>query len=177
MEQGSHRLPERDRTPLYLGAVAGVLYVSEGLPYGIVNCFIPTYLRFQHVDLTSIGLLNLAGLPWTLKFIWSPLVDMFGTYRRWIAGAVAVIALSLAAMALAPVGVVFYGLIAILALASATQDIAVDAFTIRATPAKWIGPINSIRVTAYRIALTAPGALALIAGWAGWPKAFAVATM
>ena len=66
-------------------------------------------------------------------------------------------------------GTTFYALVALLALSSATQDIAVDAFTIRATPPRMLGPVNSIRVTAYRIALmVGGGALAALAGRVGW---------
>ncbi|HSP14508.1 MAG TPA: MFS transporter [Thermoanaerobaculia bacterium] len=169
---------ERSRTTLYLGSIAAILYFSEGLPFGIVKEFVPLYLRVQKVDLTSIGLLNIVGFAWTLKFLWSPFVDTVGTYKRWIAGAVLGIAFALGGMALrtAP-GPVFYGFVALLALASATQDIAVDAFTIRMTPTKLLGPINSIRVTAYRIALTSPGVLAVIGQHQGWPHAFAFAAV
>ena len=161
---------------LALGTVATVLYLSEGLPFGIVKEFAPMYLRFAKVDLTSIGLLNVAGFAWTFKFLWSPLVDAYGTYRRWIGGALVVIAGSLALMAMRPApGVPFYMLIVLLALGSATQDIAVDAFTIRATPGGMLGPINSVRVTAYRIGMMAPGPLAIVAQALGWRHAFATA--
>jgi PAT family beta-lactamase induction signal transducer AmpG len=177
-EQGSSRLNERSRSTLFLGSVAAILYFSEGFPYGIVKEFVPLYLRVRHVDLTSIGLLNIVGFAWTLKFLWSPLVDELGTYKRWIAAAVFGIALSLAGMAaVTTLGMLFYALVAMLALASATQDVAVDAFTIRMTPAKLLGPINSIRVTAYRIALTAPGVLAVVGQAAGWPAAFGAAAV
>src|SRR6266511_3707288 len=177
-EQGSSRLNERSRSTLFLGSVAAILYFSEGLPYGMVKEFVPLYLRVRHVDLTSIGLLNVVGFAWTLKFLWSPLVDEFGTYKRWIAAAVFGIAISLAGMAaVTTLGMAFYALVAMLAFASATQDVAVDAFTIRMTPAKLLGPINSIRVTAYRIALTAPGVLAVLAQAAGWPHAFGAAAI
>jgi PAT family beta-lactamase induction signal transducer AmpG len=171
-------LNERKRSTLFLGSIAAILYFSEGLPYGIVKEFVPLYLRVQHVDLKSIGLINVVGYAWTLKFLWSPFVDTVGTYKRWIATAVLIIATTLGAMAaMTTPGSTFYALLALLALASATQDIAVDAFTIRNTPPKLLGPVNSIRVTAYRIALTAPGFLAWIAQNAGWPKAFAVAAI
>ncbi|HEY3055520.1 MAG TPA: MFS transporter [Thermoanaerobaculia bacterium] len=169
---------DRSRSTLFLGSVAAILYFSEGLPYGMVKEFVPLYLRVRHVDLTSIGLLNVVGFAWTLKFLWSPFVDEFGTYKRWIAAAVFGIALSLGGMAaVTTLGTSFYALVAILALASATQDVAVDAFTIRMTPARLLGPINSIRVTAYRIALTAPGVLAVVGQAAGWPHAFGVAAI
>ena len=177
-EQGSSRLTERARTPLLLGSVTAILYFSEGLPYAIVKEFVPLYLRVQHVDLTSIGLINIVGFAWTAKFLWSPLVDTIGTYKRWIVVAVFAITITLATMAAAnKPGSFFYALLAVLAIASATQDIAVDAFTIRNTPTKFLGPINSIRVTAYRIALTAPGLLAWIGQNAGWPQAFATAAI
>ena len=171
-------MDQRKRSTLFLGSVTAILYFSEGLPYGIVKEFAPLYLRVQHVDLKSIGLINIAGYAWTLKFLWSPLVDTVGSYKRWISAAVLAIAIVLAAMAANTTpGMTFYTLLALLALASATQDVAVDAFTIRSTPAKLLGPINSIRVTAYRIALTSSGFLAWIAQNAGWPHAFAVAAI
>ncbi|HEX3111061.1 MAG TPA: MFS transporter [Thermoanaerobaculia bacterium] len=161
----------------FVPAVAGVLYFSEGLPFGIVKEFVPMYLRFRHVDLTNIGLLNIVGFAWTLKFLWSPLVDTFGAYRRWISAALIGIAIALFGMASTLPGPLFYSCVALLALASATQDIAVDAFTIRATPHDLLGPVNSIRVTAYRIALTSPGILAAVAQRSGWGTAYSTAAV
>jgi len=161
-----------------LAAIAAALYFSEGLPYGIVKEFVPMALRFRHVDLTSIGLLNTVGIAWTLKFLWSPLVDELGTYRRWIAGAVLALTVALLGMSVSAIpSTLFYTFVAMLALASATQDIAVDAFTIRATPEELLGPINSVRVTAYRIALTSPGILALAAQRFGWGMSFRIAAI
>ncbi|MCU1231405.1 MAG: arabinose efflux permease family protein [Acidobacteria bacterium] len=174
--EGSRYLAERSRTSLVVGSSIAVLYFSEGLPYGIVKEFMPLYLREHGVEVDQIGLLiGIVGYAWTLKFLWSPYVDAAGTYRRWILAAVGVITICFAAIAFAPIGMVLYGLVALVALASATQDIAVDAFTIRATPTHLIGPVNSIRVMAYRVAIMTPGFLALIAKWRGWPVAFAAA--
>jgi len=171
-------LADRPRTHFTLGAIAAVLYFSEGLPFGIVTDLVPVYLRIEHIELKTIGLASGVSIAWTLKFLWSPLVDTFGTYRRWIAGALIAIIGSLAAIALLPSNVttMFYALLAILAIGSATQDIAVDAFTIRATPSSMLGPVNSIRVTAYRVAMMAGGGgLAIVAGRAGWRTAFGAA--
>src|SRR5437763_4408868 len=124
------------RTSLFVGGVAAVLLFSEGLPFGIVTELMPLYLRVHHVALTAIGSLSVVGLAWTLKVFWSPLVDLFGTYRRWIAGAVSTMLLILAAFAALPetVAAWFWVLIALFTVASATQDMAIDAFTIRITP-------------------------------------------
>jgi len=167
---------QRRRTTLFLGSVAAVLYFSEGLPYGIVRELVPAFLRFQHVGLPAIGeLSSVAALAWSLKLFWSPLVDTFGSYRRWIAGALVAIVLALLAMSATSVPLL-YVFVAALAVASATQDIAVDAFTIRATPQNLLGPVNSIRVAAYRVALiVGGGALLALADRTGWRVVFIVA--
>lgn len=150
-----------------------MLYFSEGLPYSIVNDLIPVYLRFHHIELAAIGYLNLVRFAWVFKFAWSPAIDMLATYRRWIATAVAIITAALLVIPLLPIGPYVYALVFVLALASATQDIAADAFTIRAVTPKMIGPINSIRVMAYRAAvIVAGGGLLALAGRTNWHVTF-----
>lgn len=161
-----------------LAAFATVFYFSEGLPFGIVQEVLPLYLRSEGVSLTQIGLLSTVRLAWTLKFFWSPLVDAYGSYRRWISAALAVITLALGLLALFPlVGTASFWVVAtLLAVGSATQDIAVDAFTIAATEKRWLGIVNSIRVTMYRIAMIAAGGgLAALADRFGWASAFGTA--
>ncbi len=135
----------------------------------------PLYLRAHGVALTAIGSLSTVGLAWTLKFLWSPLIDSFGTYRRWIAAAVLAMAAILVAFAVLPesVGRAFWVLITLFVIASATQDIAIDAFTIRITPKEMLGPVNSIRVMAYRVAIiVGGGGMAALAGRSGWHGTF-----
>src|SRR4051812_15284741 len=136
----------------------------------------PVYLRVHHVELTAIGFLSTIPSAWTLKVFWSPLVDAFGTYRRWIATAVLSMAICMAVLAAMPTtaGPAFWTILAIFAIASATQDLAVDAFTIRATPPDLVGPVNSIRVAAYRTALiVGGGGLVALSGVIGWRGSFA----
>ncbi|HXH90083.1 MAG TPA: MFS transporter [Thermoanaerobaculia bacterium] len=171
-----------DRQPsrLFAASVAGLLYFSEGLPFGIVNDLLPVYLRVHHVELTTIGFLSTVASAWTLKVFWSPLIDSFGTYRRWIATAVLAMAICMATMATLPaaIGATFWTVITIFAIASATQDLAVDAFTIRATPPELVGPVNSIRVAAYRAALiVGGGGLVALSGVIGWRGSFAAAAV
>jgi len=164
------------KTRLY-ASVAALLYFSEGLPFGIVNDLMPVYLRVHGVDLTTIGFLSTVASAWTLKVFWSPLIDAFGTYRRWIATAVLAMAGCMIALAVSPesFGTAFWTIITIFAVASATQDLAVDAFTIRATPQEFVGPVNSIRVAAYRVALiVGGGGLVALSGVIGWRGSFAM---
>src|ERR1700675_2048215 len=74
----------------------GVVYFAEGFPFGIVVDNLPVYFRKHGVSLTEIGLMSLLGAPWTLKVLWSPLVDRFGTRQRWIMACLTSVAVMLA---------------------------------------------------------------------------------
>src|SRR5258708_25468109 len=96
----SYHVPLIDRRSRWLiFPLAGILYFSEGLPFGIVTELAPLYLRLQHVPLATIGLLGAVGSAWTWKVFWSPLVEL-GTYRRWISGALAAMTILLASLAI-----------------------------------------------------------------------------
>jgi len=158
-------------------ALAAVLYFSEGLPYGIVNDTVNLYLAANGISLEKIGLAASVGLVWTLKFLWAPAIDTFGTYRSWIVAALLTIALCIATFAMTPAAsLVFWIAMTILAFASATQDIAIDAMTIRITPPDLLGIVNSTRVAAYRVAIiVAGGGIAAATARLGWPGAFTAA--
>ncbi len=162
-----------------LPALATILYFSQGFPFGIVTETVNLYLSFAGVPLATVGLVGSVGIAWTLKVFWAPLVDLFGTYRSWIFGSLAVLTLSLAAIGLVPpAGPAFWIAISALAMASATQDIAIDALTIRITPAASLGMVNSARVTAYRVAIIAAGGgVAVLADRIGWNAAFGVSAI
>jgi PAT family beta-lactamase induction signal transducer AmpG len=163
------------RQRLTIPAIAAILYFSQGFPYGVFVETLNLYLSVQRVPLATIGLLSSLGVIWTLKVFWAPLVDAVGTYRQWILGALIVLAVAFGAFSFAaPAGSVFWVAAAVLVAASATQDIAIDALTIRITPRDLLGPVNSARVTAYRVAvIAAGGGIAVLADRAGWPAAFA----
>ena len=160
-----------------LGWVA-VLYFAEGMPFGVVKELMPVYLRASGVDLTTIGLYSLVGLPWTFKFLWSPLIDRYGDRRTWTAACLLVLAAASAAMApIAPTAAALVGAVMlVMAIASATQDIAIDAYSIGLAESGEEGSINGVRVTAARIALIASGGgLVLLSTMLGWPAVFVVA--
>lgn len=158
-------------------AIAAILYFSQGLPFGFVTETLNLYLAVLKVDLTDIGLLSGVGIIWTLKVFWAPIVDLFLSYRIWIAAALVTIAACIAALGtVTPTSTAFWVAVIVLVIASATQDIAIDALTIRITPRDMLGPVNSARVAAYRGAmLFASGGLAYLASRLGWPLAFTVA--
>jgi len=112
---------------------------ASGIPLGLVWIAIPDWMRDIDVDIRIVGLFTLAQVPWTFKFLWAPLMDRFvppklGRRRGW--AIISQIGLLVSILALAGVGhhpdapwVV--GAIALaIALAGATQDIAIDAYAV-----------------------------------------------
>ncbi len=160
-------------------AWVAVLYFAQGFPFGLVADNLPVYFRTHGVSLTEIGLMSLLGLPWTLKVLWAPLVDRFGTRQRWVVCALLVMAGVLMALPFFPPAELSWGLWACLLLltfASATQDLAIDAYTIGLLAPGEEGTANGVRVSAYRAALiVGGGGLVILARPLGWALVFQVA--
>ncbi len=164
-------------------AMAGCLATgfASGLPLYVGAQLIPAWARSTGVDLTTIGLLGLAGLPYTWKFLWAPVLDAtdpvgWGRRRSWAAICQAGLLLSIGALSLieldggAGATWALGGLALLIALLSATQDVALDAWRRELLPDRSLGLGNSLFVNAYRISSLVPGSLALIlADRLPWP--------
>ena len=152
-----------------------ILSFASGFPFGLFNDLIPVYLRANGASLAQIGLLSTLALPWALKFLWAPAVDRLGTRRRWIAGTQIGLAIALVLLpGTGPsVGPGFFVLLLTLVALSATQDIAVDGYTIEIMDRNELGPANGTRVMGYRIGMIVAGGV-LVAGSArlGWTAVF-----
>jgi PAT family beta-lactamase induction signal transducer AmpG len=162
-------------------AIVALLYLVEGFPFGISHKVWPVYYRTHGASLESVGLLSGLYLAWFFKFLWSPLVGAWASAQRWIVGALCVMAAALCALGsfdAATIGPLAWATLLAFCLASATQDIAIDAYTIGLVPRGEEGPANSVRLTAYRLALLAAGGpLLLLPDRIGWPATFATAAL
>lgn len=160
-----------------LGWIA-LLYFAEGLPFGIAYDVWPVYFRVHGVSLREIGFMSLLSLPWTLKLLWAPAVDRWGARQHWISAALVSLALTsllLPAFDAAHPGPLLWALMLAFTLASATQDIAVDAYAVDLASPGEEGAINGMRVTAARVALLlGGGGLITAAGWWGFEPLFAL---
>lgn len=156
-----------------------LLYFAEGFPFGIVVDNLPVYFRTHGVSLTEIGLMSLLGAPWTLKVLWSPLVDRFGTRQRWVVSCLLTMAVVLFALPFfeaAHPSVWLWGALITLTTASATQDVSIDAYTIGLLDPGEEGVANGVRVSAYRVALVVGGGgLVILARPLGWTLVFHIA--
>jgi PAT family beta-lactamase induction signal transducer AmpG len=140
----------------------------------------PVFFRRHGATLAAIGWLSGLSIAWSLKVFWSPLVDRFGERQHWIAACLALMAGCLAVFAGADrdgVGGIAWLAIGLFCLASATQDIAIDAYTIGLVERGHEGPANSVRITAYRAGLIAAGGMLLLPRWIGWSGAFLAAAL
>lgn len=154
---------------------------TSGLPLYVLIQLIPAWLRTEGVDLATIGLFSLIALPFTWKFAWSPLLDRFaipglGRRRGWMLLTQVVLLAAIALLgSFSPqnsLNTIVYIVIAI-TIASASQDIAIDAYRRELLSDEELGTGNAIHVNAYRIASLVPGSLALIlADHMAWQQVF-----
>ncbi|HLX10334.1 MAG TPA: MFS transporter [Thermoanaerobaculia bacterium] len=156
-----------------------LLQFSSGMPLGLVWIAIPDWMRKIGVDIRVVGLITLAQAPWTFKFLWSPLMDRYtppflGRRRGW--AALAQVALCILTLGLAGVGRhpdtpwVVAALALAIAFASATQDIALDAYAVDVLRPDEQAVAGGARTAVYRMAMLVAGGLAITAaGRFSWP--------
>ena len=145
------------------------LYFAEGLPYFIVNTISVVMFKDLGMDNGTLALItSLIGLPWMIKPLWSPFVDIFRSKRWWIVTMQLLMALCVALIALSAglsTFTVCLILFALAAFASATHDIAADGFYMIALDERRQSAFVGIRNTFYRIAMVfGQGVLVVIAG-------------
>lgn len=158
---------------------------SSGLPYALLIGTLNAWLGEEKIDLATIGVLSWIGLSYSFKFLWSPLVDRMplpgldrlGRRKSWILLCQMVLVLGFGGLAATnpATAIGTFALFAFFAaFASATQDVAVDAWRIEvADEATPVELLSSIYQFGYRIASIVGGALALVmAGRMSWPLVY-----
>jgi len=160
-------------------AAVALLSFSSGLPLGLVLIAIPDWMRSIGVDIRVVGLFALAQAPWTFKVFWAPLLERYrlpwlGRRRGWTA--LMQVALLAATLGLAGVGQhpealwVVGALALAIACASATQDIAIDAYAVEVLRPNEQGIAVGARIAVYRAAMYISGGLSItLAGRYSWP--------
>jgi MFS transporter, PAT family, beta-lactamase induction signal transducer AmpG len=150
---------------------------ASGLPLYLTGFTLKAWLTESGLDLRAIGLFGLVTQPYALKFLWAPVLDRFlppflGRRRGWmvICQGALVVLMSLMALADPRVSVARIAILGFMvAFASASQDIVVDAWRREAFAERDLGLANAVHIGAYRVAMLASGAGALVlAQAAGW---------
>jgi len=175
------------------GIFIPTLYFAEGLPYTIVMQMSGIFFKSLGATNDFIGLMSSLSLPWTLKFMWSPLIDLYLTKRIWIL--IAQFALSACIVGTAAVAAAGAKLVLdhvlelsafimlLVALVSATHDVSIDGYYLDVLDDEQKALFVGIRNTAYRVAwIFGSGAMVYVAGKLaesrglpfGWAVAFAL---
>ncbi len=152
-------------------AIIFLMGLSSGLPLALTGGTLQAWMKSENVDLGSIGLFAMVGLPYSLKFLWAPLLDRYsigkwGRRRGWMLVSQILLVLATVFLGLSHpqenLGMVaFWALMT--SFLSASQDIAIDAWRREALTNEELGWGSSIHVAAYLFAFRMiSGALALI---------------
>lgn len=152
-----------------------LLGFASGLPLALTGGTLQAWMTVEGIDLKTIGIFTLVGLPYTWKFLWAPLMDRFvppflGRRRGWIAATQLTLMFGIALMGAMDPRSAPWALAALavfVAFASASQDIVFDAYRtdVLRPPERGIGA--AVSVLGYRIAMLVSGALALIIAGGG----------
>jgi PAT family beta-lactamase induction signal transducer AmpG len=177
-QPGAFHSIARSMTSWRTAAVA-LLSFSSGLPFGLVLIAIPDWMRTIGVDIRVVGLMTLAQAPWTFKILWSPLMDRYaapwlGRRRGWAAVSQVVLftlTLWLVGIGGHPDAPWVVGALALaIAFASATQDIAIDAYAVDILRPEEQGVAVGARTAIYRAAMYVSGGLGItLAAQYSWP--------
>ncbi|HAL57803.1 MAG TPA: MFS transporter [Bacteroidetes bacterium] len=146
------------------------LYFAQGIPYVVVMTV--SVIMYKRLGISNADIALYTSwlyLPWVIKPLWSPFVDMFKTKRFWVVTLQSVIGVALALVAFAlPLPSFFQLTIAVfwlMAFASATHDIAADGFYMLSLEQHQQAAFSGVRSTFYRVAMiTGQGILVVIAG-------------
>ena len=153
-------------------AICVLIGFASGLPLYLLLNLVPAWLRSSGVNLKTIGLFALIQFPYTWKFIWAPLLDRYGLNflklgrrRGWmlvtqlgLVGAIGALGGLDPHVEISTIMLIA----ALVAVFSATQDIALDAFRRELLSDEELGLGNSVFVNAYRVAGLVPGSVSLI---------------
>jgi MFS transporter, PAT family, beta-lactamase induction signal transducer AmpG len=157
------------------GAVT-LFSLSSGAPLGLVLTAVPAWMTMAGVDIKTVGIITLAQAPYAFKFVWSPLLDRYapflGRKRGWILVWQLVLAAlvgGLATQAVSPEVGVVGALTLLIAFASASQDIAIDAYAVESLKPEEQGLAAGSRTALYRVGMWLSGNIAIsVAPLFGW---------
>lgn len=162
-------------------AVITFLGFSSGIPLALTSGTLQAWMTVAGIDLRTIGIFALVGLPYTLKFLWSPFMDRFmppwlGRRRGWIIITQLCLIIGISAMAFSSprqTPLLLAALALMVAFTSASQDIVIDAYRTDILHEQERGIGAAVFVMGYRIAMLVSGALALVlSDHIGWRNTY-----
>ena len=150
--------------------IAALMGFAGGLPLMLTLAVLQAWLSAEGVSLTTIGLLGLVGFPYSIKFLWAPLVDRYkvtalGRRRGWLLLSQIALAASIAFLGMQDPGGNIWGVVIagyLVTFFSATQDIVIDAYRVESLPDDEQGLAASFYTYGYRLGMLLASAGGLI---------------
>ncbi|HVR00833.1 MAG TPA: MFS transporter [Polyangia bacterium] len=168
--------PKRSRRALAWVSTANF---GEGLPWSFLHQMATEFLTAAKASNTQIGATSLFHLAVTFKFLWSPVVDLFGSKRSWVIATQVLLSggmVAVAAASAAPGFTLFWVVASLLAVVHATHDIACDGFYIQALEDRDQALYSGVRTAAFRVAMiVGSSVLVYLAGRTSWVLGFSAA--
>ena len=160
----------RPRLSLPVLGTLVILGFTSGLPLNLTQSTLLAKLGDAGVGLVAMGFFSLVGLPYTVKFLWAPLLDRYrppflGRRRGWMLVTCLVLAAAIALLGWADPHDhlrMVIGFAVAVAFLSASADISIDAYRTEFLPSPLAGPGTSVHITGYRLGMVFAGALALV---------------
>ena len=163
--------------------VALLMGFACGLPLLLTITVLQAWMKEEGVDLTVIGMMSLVGLPYTVKFLWAPIMDRYtlpflGRRRGWLLTAQIALIFSIAGLGVThpghnPWSVVFAAFF--VTFFSASQDIVVDAYRREDFPDEELGLASSLYINGYRVGmLLASGGGLIMADHVSYPVVYLI---
>ncbi len=159
---------------------------TSGIPLALTAGTLQAWMTSEKINLTTIGIFSLVGIPYTLKFLWAPFMDHYtlpflGRRRGWLIVSQIALALCIAAMAFsAPARAPFIlaGVALLVAFCSASQDIVIDAYRTEILKPEELGAGAGCYIMGYRIGMLTSGAAALIlADHLAWSSVYLIMSL
>ena len=160
-----------------------VLGFASGMPLALTGSTLTAWMVTEGVDIKTIGLYSLVGLPYAFKFLWSPLMDryvppFFGRRRGWMMITQVALIITISAMGFfnpSSMPILLATMAVALAFFSASQDIVLDAYRTEYLKPEERGAGSGVWIMGYRIAILVSGAVALIlSDYISWKTVYVI---
>ena len=143
---------------------------SAGVPLLMTISILQAWMKESGIDLSTIGLFGLVGIPYSLKFLWAPFLDRFslpflGRRRGWLLVSQILIIVTILGISYIDITSQLTGLVMLclgLTFLSATQDILIDAYRRENVSEKHLPLASSLYIIGYRVAMAVIGSLGFI---------------
>lgn len=185
----SARPSEPERPPRRGGTIAWTAstYFGEGLPWSILHQVAAEFFTAVGLPARQVGFTSALHLTSSLKFVWSPIVDLIGTLRQWIVATQFGLGLMMAALAVLAHNLSYetdastaaiWGVLIAIGVLSATHDIACDGYYMAALGRDDQARYTGVRVAAFRVAmLVGSSGLVFLGGRVHWLAGFGVGAL